>query len=1102
MRSRLAVGAVAVVCLGLAQAPQPAPSPTPTSSAVPTASAPPARPEIALRGTVRGPDRAPVKDALVTARATNARWDEPPATTRTDAAGTFRLVVKGAVPHDLRVEAAPLAPRTLRDVRPGKDLDVTLEPGQVLEGTVRDGTTGRPVAEAKVRAAVEGFAGTEEGGLRGATDTEGRFRLAGAGRGSHLVTATARGFGRAGRAGVRPGKPVELILTPGPTVFGTVRLPDGRPAPAVAVRPDSAIGFRRPDAVATTDREGRFEVDDLSPGVYRLWALHPKWPPASSEELTVGSDGEVEADVVLGRGGRAAGRLVDPEGRPLAGRVSLLEVGGVQVPAAVAEAVRAEAGGDGRFLLTRVPAAPVVLAARAPGRVPARVDVDGEAGGEPVDAGDVVLQPAATIRGRVRDGAGRPVAGAQAEAHARAQVTGVWRDLEATADAEGLFVLDGVQQGARYELLVRAPGFGSVTRRVAGGESVEIVLAPGGRLTGTVVDSSGRPVPDFEVTANPESSGDWTSDTVHDAEDGRFTLEDLAPGTYAVEVSARDHATAAVSGVKLVAGQARDVGRIRLERGGTVRGEVKDASGRPVAGARLSAHQRSDLYRTRTDDPTTDAGGRFEIRGLAAGTAELHARHPRYATGRATVEVVPGAAPAEVQIVLEEGGRVEGSVLRRDGSGAGGMMVRATPSAGLSLAPTGADGRFVLEHLPAGRVTLTVMATVAPGNYRGALSREVEVRDAETTTVDLQLREVLVTGTLSRNGAPLPGMQVAFALARGESVMGSSARMGAPPAGGPALLGGLTGEDGRYSLIVMDPGSYTVRVGSPDGKLTYPQLKAEVPDAEATTVDLEIPALTAVAGFVREKEGGQPVPDASVFAPRTKPPAPGAAVATAGADGAFHMEVEPGAYRIGARAEGFAPTWQDLTVGDTAPPEVVLLLSRATTLRGRVLGPAGPVAGASVSAGSFEGERTVSSFFDQTLADGSFRIADLAPRPHAVLASSTAFGFALLPSVDPASGEVTLTLAPGGRASLRVLGPDGKPAARAFVRLAAVDGVRVSPTPETRGLAGEEGKVELPLPAGRVELIAIVDGGALEGRLTLAVTAGETASGEVTLLPR
>jgi protocatechuate 3,4-dioxygenase beta subunit len=117
--------------------------------------------------------------------------------------------------------------------------------------------------------------------------------------------------------------------------------------------------------------------------------------------------------------------------------------------------------------------------------------------------------------------------------------------------------------------------------------------------------------------------------------DGTFTLYGLGPGDYAVDLTLPANAY-----VESIQFGSRDVLRngLRLDgiptqarldivigtRGGTMSGTVGDARNAPVAHAIVVAvpdnnRERIDLFKT----ATTDASGRFEIRGLAPGDYEF-----------------------------------------------------------------------------------------------------------------------------------------------------------------------------------------------------------------------------------------------------------------------------------------------------------------------------------------------------------------------------------------------------------------------------------------------------------------------------------------------
>ena len=108
-----------------------------------------------------------------------------------------------------------------------------------------------------------------------------------------------------------------------------------------------------------------------------------------------------------------------------------------------------------------------------------------------------------------------------------------------------------------------------------------------------------------------------------------------------------------------------------------------------------------------------------------------------------------------------------------------------TPSIGFaptrdSPATTGSDGRFVIEHAAPGTGHLMVLSAWPGAMMQSGLRREVEVREGETTTVDIVLREILVSGRVTRAGAPAPGLRVE-ANGSGQFMMGGGPLQGVPP---------------------------------------------------------------------------------------------------------------------------------------------------------------------------------------------------------------------------------------------------------------------------------------------------------------------------------
>jgi len=1105
-RLRLPVLLLAVVPFGFQAAPPPQ-----------KASARPAPPPM-LEGVVKGPDGRPIANAFVGARPAAGRFDYPGQVTgRTDDTGRFRLTLMSAAPHTVRVESKGLAARTLEKVRPGVPLSVTLQKGSVIEGTVRDGATGAPVARARVEAREESgempllFGGggwePDTGRVEAVTDEKGRFRLEGVATGLHTLSAAARGFGRARRPSIVAGRSVDLTLLPGGSIVGLVLSSDGRPVAGALVRiePEAPrMGGTAP--LEKTDPAGRFEVVGLEAGTYRVIARHDRFAPGVLAGVLLERAGEVQADVVLERGVPVTGRLVGASELPVAGRASIDELGGSRTPRSLSDVLRAEAGEDGVFRIEGVPAGSHVLVATAPGHSTQRVDVQVRPKDGLADLGDVFLETGLVIRGRVSDKDGSPIADAQIRGFQPR--TFATSPAEARSEADGTFAIGGLAPGG-YRLIASAPGYGSVDKPAeAGAEDVELVLRPAGEIAGQVVDEAGRPIEAFRVSAQPASRESGRIVMMgHDGRSfadsaGRFVLEEVAEGTYVVQATAPDRASASASDVKVTGGGTTNVGPLRLAAGATVRGSVVDPNDAPIAGATVSVHGPGRSFSPFGAGPQamTDSAGAFELKGVPTGTLEVVASHPQFAEGRVAVEVDPAQGPAEARVVLTQGGRVEGSVRKRDGTGVPGTYVRVSavrpggfPGPGPEMIPTAADGSFLVEHVPAGRA-MVILLNRSGDSYTSAQSKEVEVREAETTLVEFHSRDILLSGRVTRSGSPLGRVRLNLHGDSGFRMMMSFGSREASTAG-PQRMAAVTREDGSYEMFVDEPGRFQVSAESPDGSASYPARTIEVPDADAHVADIDYSGL-AVTGVVLDRETEQPIANANVWARPKKPTiGPGGSSAETKADGRFSLELDPGEHTLTARAEGYGGEELPVTVGDSPPAEVRLALSRGLSVSGKVVDVGGRgVAGLFVMATPQSADRPSTGGGTMTVADGSFVVSGLTDRPHSLLARSDLGMYAFRPGVQPGDREVQLTLRPGGRALLQVTGPDGAPVAGAWANLVKIGGVNV------RGMGGRtnaQGLAELGLPAGPIELEVSKE--TLRGKVTVNLAEGGAASSAVKL---
>ena len=422
---------------------------------------------------------------------------------------------------------------------------------------------------------------------------------------------------------------------------------------------------------------------------------------------------------------------------------------------------------------------------------------------------DLEVERRGTAEGIVVDAEGQPVA----DARIWLSNTATWKEgFEATrAGDDGRFE---VPIGRNHYIGARKAGHLPSLLRDADAKTPGQTLTfrldlrgPAGRVTGTVLDPTGRPCGGARVWVGSEfafSRSSLTDDErltmpagrpARTTEDGTFAIDGVEPGSVRVQAGAPGFAPWQGEVVVAASGQAHV--EVQLEPGAVVRGRAFDARRQPVPEAWVMHGRSGDLAARAT---RADGDGWFELDSLPAGNVTLEARAKERGKVRETVQLAAGSI-TEWNPVLTRGRTIAGTVLDPHGK----PLARASVTSWEpphALQPTGhattdQHGRFELANL---EVELHNLRVIHPKSDRACLERHgVRVGGPD---VVLQLTEdhvpsVRVRGRLvDSDGNAITDAQI----------------LAARPGASSSPMYGVDAETGAIELGPWPPGTYQLSV--------------------------------------------------------------------------------------------------------------------------------------------------------------------------------------------------------------------------------------------------------------------------------------------------
>jgi protocatechuate 3,4-dioxygenase beta subunit len=565
------------------------------------------------------------------------------------------------------------------------------------------------------------------------------------------------------------------------------------------------------------------------------------------------------------------------------------------------------------------------------------------ADGETVAEIDITLErlavPEGRIAGRVTRADGTPIANAVVHAVAP---DGPYGYGAAETDAEGHYEIRGLVEGSyvveawHEQFLPRFYGdvvtYDEALRVEVGDpglvEGIDIALTPGGTITGVVRDAAGGPVVGAYVNASfeyPEQMREagGGSDTVEPAPD--------AVGDIALPARGGGWAVTDSNGVYRMGGL--PTGRYRVHAQASTRWVYVSTW---YDGAR--SYDRATAVEVILDQETAGIDLQLDLPSLTsalAGRVLDAAGHP---VAEAFVAVQHAAVYREVEAEDAE----------ETSSGAADDALPIDPSRQVwAYAQTDADGRWLVEELPAGEYLVTASSrggwqyvqrwyldAVAPDAATPVQLADSERRDGIDIVLPLLPATAAIEGRVTdTEGRPLEGAFVQIA----------PVNAGEPEDRGEGRgiwAYGNTDRDGHYCVEQLPAGDYTVQVsyweGAEFGEAWYDgatEPGAATPvqladDQVREGVDLAVdvrPIYAAVSGRLHEAGADEPVGRGYVIltpvpqaGERRSLQIYGSPWTVVDGRGGFRMEWIPeGRYMLTAYVDGAALTWSDPVDGST-----------------------------------------------------------------------------------------------------------------------------------------------------------------------------------------
>lgn len=610
-------------------------------------------------------------------------------------------------------------------------------------------------------------------------------------------------------------------------------------------------------------------------------------------------------DIRLGTGHAITGQIFTAEGAPVTGARVIARRKNFDLSYMDEFTPTAVTDFDGKFNIPQAADGSYVLSVLAPTEMaslsfdPITVDV---ADAAPA-AAKMIAKAGIILKGRFITPAGMEAGGKRLTVLIRLPQEVRW---EVTTEPDGSFTIANIPSGARgfvafpsarsYSTVITPPA--NQTMLLARNESLELVAPSAGtyggiearllkpvQVTGKVTDDAGKALSNVEVVIEP-TNRIYRSDA-----SGIYTGE-LPPGAKGGLRILQSNGYFSAPAVPLPVGQEGQtieqnlIAKVKPVRphDGEISGKVIDASGKPVAGARVFLGNEAviddDLTRPTRDTTTrptwtggtvspaqvtTDAQGNFRFNMLDAGKTDVWVHHP---TGWAcsldvsykTSDLTLTLAPAQERITIA------GTVLDAVGRGAGGVKLYLFTGGGgvvaelLTQATSNADGKYsITVNAPQDRASIKFFRLVAVGE-QGITWRNLPQWSVPDVPLSFRPSATMTGRVVDPDGRPLSGARVRA----GQFSHPELGKLNLWAQFAIASTWFPTDQSGTYQMKGVPVGSTIfVRARHPDFGGSESMFVNEL-QAQTSAADAKMERAVILDGIVRHLETRQPIQGATV----------------------------------------------------------------------------------------------------------------------------------------------------------------------------------------------------------------------------------------------